>query len=136
MPQKEDPVPIKVIDIIVERNGYILLVKRGDFWILPGGEIKEGQSELACLEEVVSREIKHKISGIFKKLDKTVTGISLVRHGEVEVTIYVGDITANKMSEVKDCNAHWFGRQSIPALRLSTIAKEVLEYYFAIQELS
>lgn len=128
--------PIKVIDIIVERNGYILLVKRGDFWILPGGEIKEGQSEIACLDEVVSKEIKHKVSSIFKKLDKTVTGISLVRHGEVEVTIYVGDITANKMTEVKDCNAHWFGRQSIPALRLSNIAKEVLEYYFTIQELS
>lgn len=126
--------PIKVIDIIVERNGYILLVKRGDFWILPGGEIKEGQSELACLDEVVSKEIKHKVASIFKRLDKTVTGISLVRHGEVEVTIYVGDITANKMTEVKDCNAHWFGRQSIPALRLSNIAKEVLEYYFTIQE--
>jgi len=128
--------PIKVIDLIVERKGYILLTKRGDFWILPGGEIKEGQSEIACLEEVVSREIKHKVSSIFMKLEKTVTGISLVRHGEVEVTIYVGDITANKMTEVKDCNAHWFGRQSIPALRLSNIAKEVLEYYFTIQELS
>lgn len=128
--------PIKVIDIVVERNGYILLVKRGDYWILPGGEIKEGQSEIDCLEEVVAKEIKHKVASIFKKLDRTVTGISLVRHGEVEVTIYVGDISAKKMSEVKDCNAHWFGRQSVPALRLSSIAKEVLEYYFTIQELS
>lgn len=128
--------PMKVIDIVVERNGYILLVKRGDYWILPGGEIKDGQSEIECLEEVVAKEIKHKVASIFKKLDKTVTGISLVRHGEVEVTIYVGDISAKKMSEVKDCNAHWFGRQSVPALRLSNIAKEVLEYYFTIQELS
>lgn len=125
---------MKVIDIVVERNGYILLVKRGDYWILPGGEIKEGQSEIECLEEVVAKEIKHKVASIFKKLDKTVSGISLVRHGEVEVTIYVGDISAKKMSEVRDCNAHWFGRQSVPALRLSNIAKQVLEYYFTVQE--
>lgn len=125
---------MKVIDIVVERNGYILLVKKGDYWILPGGEIKEGQSEIECLEEVVAKEIKHKVASIFKKLDKTVSGISLVRHGEVEVTIYVGDISAKKMSEVRDCNAHWFGRQSVPALRLSNIAKQVLEYYFTVQE--
>lgn len=125
---------IKVVDIIVERNGYILLVKRGDFWILPGGEVEEGESEIECLEEVVSREMKHQVSNIFRKLEKTVTGVSLVRNGEVEVTIYVGDISAQKMSEVKDCNAHWFGRQSIPALRLSNIAKDVLAYYFSLDE--
>jgi len=125
---------IKVVDIIVERNGYILLIKRGDFWILPGGEVAEGESEIECLEEVVSREMKHQVSNIFKKLEKTVTGVSLVRNGEVEVTIYVGDISAQKMSEVKDCNAHWFGRQSIPALRLSNIAKDVLAYYFSLDE--
>lgn len=125
---------IKVVDIIVERNGYILLVKRGDFWILPGGEVEEGESEIECLEEVVSREMKHQVSNIFRKLEKTVTGVSLVRNGEVEVTIYVGDISAQKMSQVKDCNAHWFGRQSIPALRLSNIAKDVLAYYFSLDE--
>jgi len=125
---------IKVVDIIVERNGYVLLVKRGDFWILPGGEVEEGESEIECLEEVVSREMKHQVSNIFRKLEKTITGVSLVRGGEVEVTIYVGDISAQKMSQVKDCNAHWFGRQSIPALRLSNIAKDVLAYYFSLDE--
>jgi len=78
--------------------------------------------------------MKHQVSNIFKKLEKTVTGVSLVRNGEVEVTIYVGDISTQKMSEVKDCNAHWFGRQSIPAQRLSNIAKDVLAYYFSLDE--
>ena len=45
---------IKVVDIIVERKGMILLTKRGDFWILPGGEIEPGEDEIQCLNEVVA----------------------------------------------------------------------------------
>ena len=52
--------PIKVIDIIVERRGMILLTKRGDYWILPGGEIEPGDDELNCLEDVVAKEIERR----------------------------------------------------------------------------
>ena len=125
---------IRVIDIIVERRGYLLLVKRGDFWILPGGELEEGESELECLDKVVSREMNDKVACIFKKLERTITGTSLVRAGEVEVTIYVGDISSEKMSDIKDCNAHWFSKESVTSLRLSNIAKDVLKYYFSLAE--
>lgn len=125
---------IQVVDIIVERKGMLLLIKRGEFWILPGGEIAPGEDEMKCLEEVVSREMNDRISCIFKKLDKTVTGPSPVRGGDVEVTIYVGDISSTKMSDLKDCNAHWFSRQSIPSLRLSNITKDVLKHYFALDQ--
>ena len=122
---------INVVDIIVERKGMILLIKRGDYWILPGGEIEQGEDEMKCLDEVVSREMNDQVSGIFRKLAKTVTGPSPVRPGDVEVSIYVGDISSEKMSDVKDCNAHWFSRKSISSLRLSNITKEILDYYFA-----
>lgn len=122
---------IKVVDIIVERRNMILLIKRGDFWILPGAEIKEGESELECLERVVSEEMDDQVSSIFKKLDKTVKGPSPVRPGDVEVSIYVGDIGKKKMSEVKDCNAHWFSRESIATIRLSNITKQIFDYYFS-----
>ncbi len=122
---------INVVDIIVERKGMILLIKRGDYWILPGGEIEQGEDEMKCLDEVVSREMNDQVSGIFRKLAKTVTGPSPVRPGDVEVSIYVGDISSEKMSDVKDCNAHWFSRKSVSSLRLSNITKEILDYYFA-----
>ena len=123
--------PIKVVDIIVERKGMILLIKRGDFWILPGGEIEPGEDERQCLEDVVAKEMNDRVDCIFKKLEKTIKGISPVRPGEVEVTVYVGDISSAKMSEVKDCNAHWFSKDSMSALRLSNITKDVLEYYYS-----
>ena len=122
---------IKVVDIIVERKGMILLIKRGDFWLLPGGEIEPGEDEMKCLEEVVAREMNDQVASVFRKLDKTVTGPSPVRPGDVEVSIYVGDISTAKMSDVKDCNAHWFSKRSIEALRLSNITKDILEYYFS-----
>ena len=121
----------KIVDIIVERKGMILLIKRGDYWLLPGGEIEPGEDEMRCLEEVVSREMKDQVSSIFKKLEKTIKGPSPVRDGDVEVSVYVGDISSKKMSDVKDCNAHWFSRESIRAIRLSNITKDVLEYYYS-----
>jgi ADP-ribose pyrophosphatase YjhB (NUDIX family) len=125
---------IQVVDIIVERKGMILLIKRGDFWLLPGGEIEPGEDELQCLEEVVAKEMNDQVASVFRKLEKTVTGPSPVRPGDVEVSIYVGDIGSAKMSDVKDCNAHWFSRKSIEALRLSNITKDILDYYFSETE--
>jgi ADP-ribose pyrophosphatase YjhB (NUDIX family) len=125
---------IKVVDIIVERKGMILLIKRGDFWLLPGGEIEPGEDEMKCLEDVVAREMNDQVASVFRKLEKTVTGPSPVRPGDVEVSIYVGDISSAKMSDVKDCNAHWFSRKSMDALRLSNITKDILDYYFSENE--
>lgn len=123
---------IQVVDIIVERKGMILLVKRRDYWILPGGEIEQGEDEMQRLGKVVSAEMNDRVACIFTKLEKTIKGISPVRGGEVEVTVYVGDISKDKMSDLKDCNAHWFRRESVSALRLSNITKDVLKYYFSL----
>ena len=35
------------------------------------------------------------------------------------------------MSDIKDCNAHWFSRESMCAIRLSNITKDVLELYYS-----
>ncbi len=122
---------IKVVDIIVERKGMILLTKRGDFWILPGGEIEPGEDELQCLNEVVASEMNDTVASVFRKLGKIIKGTSPVRPGDVEVSVYVGDVSSVKMSDIKDCNAHWFSRESIRAIRLSNITKDVLEYYYS-----
>jgi len=122
---------IKVVDIIVERKGMILLTKRGDFWILPGGEIEPGEDEIQCLNEVVASEMNDTVASVLRKLEKTIKGPSPVRPGDVEVSVYVGDVSSAKMSDIKDCNAHWFSRESIRAIRLSNITKDVLEYYYS-----
>ena len=53
---------IKVVDIIVERKGMILLIKRGDFWILPGGEIEQGEDD-RVLVEAVFFQLREEVAG-------------------------------------------------------------------------
>ena len=122
---------IKIVDIIVERRGKILLTKKGDFWILPSGESMPDEDEMQCLEKIVAMEINDRVSTVFRKLGKTVTGLSPVRGEEVEVSTYIGEISSTNMSEVRDCNAYWFSRGSLPSIRLSNITREVLNAYFA-----
>ncbi len=122
---------IKIVDIIVERRGKILLTKKGDFWILPSGENEPGEDEMQCLEKIVALEINDQVASVFRKLEKSIRGLSPVRGGEVEVSTYVGEISSTKMSEVRDCNAYWFSRESLPSVRLSSITKEVLNAYFS-----
>src|SRR5210317_522781 len=121
---------IKVVDIIVERKGKILLTKKGDYWILPGAEREPGEDEMQCLKKIVALEINDQISSVFRKLQQTIRGLSPVRGGEVEVSAYIGDIKSTKMSEVRDCNAYWFSRESLLSIRLANITKEVLDVYF------
>ena len=121
----------KIVDIIVERKGKILLTKKGDFWILPSGASEPGEDEMQCLEKIVALEINDQVLSVFRKLEKSVRGLSPVRGGEVEVSTYIGEISSSKMSEVRDCNAYWFSRESIPSIRLSNITKEVLNAYFS-----
>ena len=122
---------LKIVDIIVERKGKILLTKKGDFWILPGGESAPGEDEMQCLEKIVALEINDQVSSVFRKLEKSIRGLSPVRGGEVEVTAYIGEISSTKMSEVRGANAYWFSRASLPSIRLSNITKEVLAAYFS-----
>jgi hypothetical protein len=122
---------IKVVDIIVERKGKILLTKKGDYWILPGAESEPGEDEMQCLERIVAREINDQVSSVFRKLEPPIRGLSPVRGGDVEVSAYVGEISRAKMSEVKNCNAYWFSRESLLSIRLSSITKDVLNVYFS-----
>jgi len=121
----------KVVDIIIERRGKILLTKKGDFWILPSAVTEPGEDEMQCLEKIVALEITDQGLSVFRKLEKSIRGLSPVRGVEVEVSTYIGEINSTKMSEVRDCNAYWFSRESIPTIRLSNITKDVLNAYFS-----
>ena len=50
---------IPVVSAIIIRDKKILLVKKKDVWILPGGKIKGAEDHLECLV----REIKEELNG-------------------------------------------------------------------------
>jgi len=50
----------KVVCVVVIDEGRILLVRKGDFWILPGGKPETGENDLDCL----MRELGEELSGL------------------------------------------------------------------------
>ncbi len=50
----------KVVSVAVIRDKKILLVKKKETWILPGGKPEEGERDIDCL----FREIKEELPGI------------------------------------------------------------------------
>ncbi|MEK6856014.1 MAG: NUDIX domain-containing protein [Nanoarchaeota archaeon] len=47
------------INALIIKNGKVLLVRKGETWILPGGKLEEGENDLQCL----SREVAEELSG-------------------------------------------------------------------------
>lgn len=50
----------KVVCVVVIDKGRVLLVRKGEFWILPGGKPEAGEDDLGCL----MRELGEELSGL------------------------------------------------------------------------
>lgn len=123
--------PIKVIDIIDERNNRVLLVKKGELWMLPGGVIEKGESELDCLKREIARELGSEVARVSGKLDKVFSGVYPISGVQIEVSVVLGDIAEKHMSDAKKHGAGWFSRKSISKLKLSDVTRQILQYYFS-----
>lgn len=47
---------MKTINALVIQNKKLLVVKKNDYWILPGGKLDEGESDYDCLVREISIE--------------------------------------------------------------------------------
>lgn len=47
----------KAIDLLVIRNWKILLVRKNQTWILPGGKPEENEGDLECLQREIKEEL-------------------------------------------------------------------------------
>jgi ADP-ribose pyrophosphatase YjhB (NUDIX family) len=76
---------------IIIRDGEILLVKKRDLWLFPGGKYEEGESCLECLSREVSEELDvTKIKNI--RYYGNFKGISPYSKQEREIRVYFADI--------------------------------------------
>lgn len=95
-----------VISLIAIKNNSLLLVKKKNVWILPGGKPEEGESELQCL----NREMKEELPGLrVKNLKryKSFTGIAPHKGDKIEVIVYFGDVSGDIRSEAELNDSAW-----------------------------
>jgi len=77
----------RAINAAIIQDGKILLVKKKDVWILPGGKPEQGELDIDCLQ----REVQEELSGTnLKDIDfyKRVEGITPYKGYVLEATVY------------------------------------------------
>jgi 8-oxo-dGTP diphosphatase len=113
------------INAVCIKDDSILLLKKRDVWILPGGKPVEGESELDCLKRECREEIPKTnlpVVSWFGEFTGTTphTGdilLAKVYFGEVE-----GDITPG--AEISE--SRYFRKDELPLIPISDITKKII----------
>lgn len=94
----------KAVNLAVICEGEILLVRKKDVWILPGGKPKKEESNLDCLV----REFKEELSGtkiIINSYYKPFVGETPYKKDNLKAEVYFGKIKeklGKPSSEIRD----------------------------------
>jgi ADP-ribose pyrophosphatase YjhB (NUDIX family) len=81
----------RAINAVIIKDKKILLVKKRDIWILPGGKPIWNESDYGCLV----REIREELSGteiILKEYYNSFIGKTPYKKDELEVRVYFAEI--------------------------------------------
>ena len=115
----------KAIDGVAIKDRKILLVRKRQAWILPGGKPKKDESDIECL----SREISEEILGTkfqIKDYYGSFTGETPHKKYILTAKVYFIDVSevgnpAREIAEVR-----WFSRDETNEYNISDITKKVI----------
>lgn len=115
--------------VVINEQGLVLLVKKKNHWILPGGKTKEGENAYACL----SREFGEELSGTtvdYKnaKYFGTFEGISPNNGDQIEASVYRVNLTSlvgAPSQEISDFA--WFNYAMLRNFTLSEITRKIAD---------
>ena len=119
---------IKVSAIIINQKGEILLQKREknpeiNKWVLFGGSIEKGESEIEALEREMLEELEYKIKNpfFFKKY----------YYKDVEQPIYIikDDIDINDLKLHEGSDMKFFSPTDLENIEIGFNYREILEDY-------
>lgn len=117
----------EVISIISIFCGKILLVKKGDFWILPGGKIREKESHEKCILRELSQELPGStLIGDLRYFGKF-SGISPISRKPITVKCYLGNIRGDISPAMEISDATWTIKESVFSYNLSEITKNIIK---------
>jgi len=113
------------VDAVIIQNKSILLVKKRNTWILPGGKPKEKESDIQCLirevtrEEIPSTKLSNfKFYGEFKGKTPHQGDILLVK-------VYLAEIQGEIKSGAEIIDARWVRKPE--NYKLSEITKKIIK---------
>jgi len=114
----------KVICAAIRKEGKILLVKKKETWILPGGKPKRKEPDKQCLIREFSEELPlTKLKNI--KFYRTVKGQTPHRKDMIESKVYFADLTGETYPYAEIKAAVW--TKNPEKFNLSEITRKIIE---------
>lgn len=133
--------PIPTIDVIIQKNSQILLVKRKSepfkgYFALPGGFVNEGEK----VEEAAKREVMEETSLDVELVD--ILGVysdpNRDPRGHIMSTVFVGKISNNKqeveaLAQDDAAEVGWISLKEIDSTNLAFDHKKIITDYISWQ---
>jgi 8-oxo-dGTP diphosphatase len=137
--------PIPTVDVIIQMDSRILLVKRKnepfrEYLAIPGGFVNEGET----VEDAAKREVKEETSLDIKLID--ILGVysdpKRDPRGHNMSTVFIGKIPTSRNGKVKAAEAaddalelYWINLEDIPDEKFAFDHKNILEDYMKWKKL-
>lgn len=96
----------KAVCAVIIRNGQILLVKKRETWILPGGKPEIGESDIQCLLREISEELSM-LSLQNMKYFGAFSGLTPHKGDELIAEVYFADASGEATPNAEIKAAEW-----------------------------
>ncbi len=118
----------KTINGLVISERKLLIVRKGNWWILPGGKPEEGESDEKCLRREFSEEISGTEVGLRRNYG-AFEGITPHSKTQMKAEVYFVDLE----SELGEPSAEisetaWISRENRDSYTLSDITSKVVDF--------
>lgn len=113
------------INIVCLSNKSILLVKKKEVWILPGGKPLEGETDLECLLRECDEELP-KASFITKEKYGDFIGKTPFSGNILMAKVYFGEVSGEIRPAAEISDAQFIPKDKLSHFPLSEITKKII----------
>lgn len=114
------------INALCIRANRVLLVRKKDAWILPGGKPNPGEDDYACLAREKDEELPKATMRIDEKFGEF-TGITPHSKTELTAKVYLADIEGDLTPGAEISESRYFAREDFGQLYIPDITKQILD---------